>query len=51
MGKLILFDILNILVMIRKYQRSNEIDDYIADALTGGILDEKYKNLVLQMLC
>lgn len=41
MRKLILIDILNILVLIRKHQTSEEIDAYIFKALTGGLLDKK----------
>ena len=41
MRKLILIDIINILVLIRKYQTSEEIDTYIFKALTGGLLDKK----------
>ncbi len=41
MRKLILFDILNILVLIKKHQTSEKIDTYIFKALTGGLLDKK----------
>lgn len=41
MRKLILIDILHILVLIRKCRTSNEIERYIFDALTGGLLDKK----------
>jgi hypothetical protein len=41
MKKLILLDILNILVLIKKYQTTDEIDGYILKALTGGVLDKK----------
>ncbi len=41
MRKLILMDILNILVLIQKSNRKKEIDIFISNALTGGILDNK----------
>ena len=41
MRKLILIDILNILVLIKKHHTSEEIDTYIFKALTGGLLDKK----------
>ena len=41
MRKLILIDILNILVLIKKHQTSEEIDTYIIKALKGGLLDKK----------
>ncbi|HHW46938.1 MAG TPA: hypothetical protein GXX17_08585 [Clostridiales bacterium] len=41
MRKLVLYDILNILVLIRKHNSSDEIDTYIIRALTGGLLDKK----------
>lgn len=41
MRKLILMDMLNILVLIRKSQNSEEIETYIFNALTGGLLDKK----------
>jgi hypothetical protein len=41
MQKLILTDILTILAMIRKHQVNNEIEGYILNALSGGILDKK----------
>jgi phosphoribosyl-ATP pyrophosphohydrolase len=41
MQKLILTDILTILAMIRKYKTSNEIESYILNALSGGVLDKK----------
>jgi hypothetical protein len=50
MRKLILIDILNILVLIRKYQTSEEIDTYIFKALTGGLLDKKTKKQIESIL-
>lgn len=41
MRKLILTDILNILVLIKKHHTSEEIDTYIFKALTAGLLDKK----------
>ncbi|UWG98970.1 hypothetical protein LPY66_09330 [Dehalobacter sp. DCM] len=41
MRKLILTDILNILLLIKKHQTTEEIDTYIFKALTGGLLDKK----------
>lgn len=41
MRKLILLDILNILVLIKKHQTTDKIDGYIVRALTGGVLDKK----------
>ena len=41
MKKLILLDILNILVLIKKHQTTDKIDGYILKALTGGVLDKK----------
>ncbi|NBJ15228.1 MAG: hypothetical protein FNP40_06590 [Dehalobacter sp. 4CP] len=41
MRKLILIDILNILLLIKKNDTSEEIDTYIFKALTGGLLDKK----------
>ena len=39
--KPILIDILNILVLIKKYQTSEEIDTYIIKALTDGRFERK----------
>lgn len=41
MRKLILLDILSVLITIRKYQTIDEVEKYIIDALTGGLLDKK----------
>lgn len=50
MRKLILIDILNVLAIIRKYQKSDEIESYIFDALSGGLLDKKAKKQVESLL-
>ena len=50
MRKLILLDILNILVLIKKHQTSEEIDTYIFKALTGGLLDKKAIKQIEYML-
>ncbi|AET67843.1 hypothetical protein Desor_2241 [Desulfosporosinus orientis DSM 765] len=50
MRKLILIDILNILVLIKKHNTSEEIDTYIFKALTGGLLDKKAIKQVELML-
>jgi hypothetical protein len=41
MRRLILCDIINILIMILKYNDSKSIRDYVLNALSGGILDKK----------
>jgi len=46
MRKLILLDIINVLIIIRKCRASDEIDKYIYNALTGGILDKRAKRQV-----
>lgn len=50
MRKLILIDILGILAMIRKHQTNDEIENYIFQALTGGLLDKKSIKQVESML-
>jgi hypothetical protein len=50
MQKLILIDILNILLMIKKYHPTDEIDEYISNALSGGILDKKAKKQIVAMI-
>ena len=50
MRKLILLDIINILVLIRKHRTSEEIDNYISKALTGELLDKKSKKQIELML-
>jgi len=46
MRKLFLMDIINILILIRKDERTEKTEKYISDALTGGILDSKSKKAV-----
>lgn len=41
MRKLILMDIVEALIMIEKYEKHDDIDDYIFKAITGGLLDKK----------
>lgn len=41
MRKPILIDIINALAMIRKYDTNDEIEEYILNTLTGGVLDKK----------
>jgi len=43
MRKSILLDILNVLLMIRKELKSDKIESFILNALSGGILDNKSK--------
>lgn len=50
MKKLILIDILTILAMIKKQLTNNEIETYIFNALTGGLLDKKSVKQVEAML-
>lgn len=50
MRKLILLDILEILALVRKHQTTDEIDSYIFNALSGGILDKKAKKQIESML-
>lgn len=50
MRKPILTDILNTLIVIRKYQRTDDIESYINGALSGGILDKKTKAQLEKML-
>jgi len=50
MQKSVLLDILIILLEIRKYNTDNEIEKYIVNALSGGLLDKKSKNLIQQGL-
>lgn len=39
--KLLLMDILNVLSQIQKIKPCNDIEKYLIDAVTGGILDKK----------
>ena len=50
MKKLILFDILQVLLKIRRIKPSDNIDIYISDALWGGILDDKSKKQISKEL-
>ena len=50
MRKLVLYDILNILVLMKKHNSSDEIDTYIIRALTGGLLDKKSIKQIESML-
>lgn len=50
MRKLVLFDILNALVLIRKQESSDDLESYIIDALSGGILDKKSINQLEALL-
>lgn len=50
MRRLVLTDILNILVKIRKYDSIEEIESYIENALSGGILDKNTKKQIELML-
>ena len=50
MRKLILCDILEVLAEIRKYQTTDEIENYIFHALSGRILDKKAKKQIESIL-
>lgn len=50
MRKLILLDILEVLAAIRKHQTNDEIESYIFNVLSGGILDKKAKKQIEIML-
>jgi hypothetical protein len=50
MRKLVLIDILNILVLIKKHHLSEGIGTYILKALTGGLLDKKAIKQIESML-
>lgn len=50
MRKLVLMDILNIVMLLRKERSSPDIEKYISDALMGEILDKKSKKLLEAML-
>jgi hypothetical protein len=50
MRKLILTDILSVLALIRKDQTTDEMEGYIFNALSGGILDKKAKKHIEEML-
>lgn len=48
--KLILLDILHALISIRRVQPTAEIDVYILNALTGGLLDKKSMKEIQELL-
>lgn len=48
--KILLMDILNVLIEIRKQAPSDEIDAYIRSVMTGEILNKKAKNEVMRLL-
>jgi hypothetical protein len=50
MRKLILFDIVCILAEIRKYKKSDDIENYIFQALSGEVLDKKSKKQIEAIL-
>jgi hypothetical protein len=50
MRKLVLTDILQILLLIRKQRPVKSIEAYIGNALTGGILDKKAKKQLEELL-
>ena len=50
MRKSVLSDILEVLIEIRKYTESPDIEQYIITALTGEILDKKTKKAVEEKL-
>ena len=50
MRKLFLTDIIKVLLLIRKQEKSDEIEKYISDALLGGILDSKAKKALTAAL-
>ncbi len=50
MRKLILFDIVSVLLLICNYMKTEEIDNYISNALMGELLDKKMKQTIESML-
>lgn len=50
MRKSILLDILNVLLIIKKSHKTDEIESYILNALSGEILDKKSKNQIGALL-
>jgi len=50
MRKSILTDILNVLALIRTYQRDEAVEQYIAGALSGDLLDKKAKKQIQALL-
>jgi len=51
MRKSILFDILNVLLIIRKKHKTAEIESFISNALSGEYLDKKTKKQIEATLC
>ncbi|OQB25615.1 MAG: hypothetical protein BWY11_00279 [Firmicutes bacterium ADurb.Bin182] len=50
MRKSILLDILNVLLIIRKEQKTDEAESFIMNALSGEILDKKSKKQIAALL-
>lgn len=50
MRKLMLLDILNVLLVIRKEQSTDEIESFILQALSGELLDRKVKKQIEALL-
>ncbi len=50
MQKLILTDVLDALIQIRKYKATDEMEEYIAHALSGGVLDPKSAKHIQSLL-
>jgi hypothetical protein len=50
MRKSILLDILNVLLIIRQKLRTDEIESFIMNALSGEILDKKSKKQIEALL-
>lgn len=50
MQKSILLDILNVLIIIRRNYKTDEIESFISNALSGGILDKKSKKQIEVLL-
>ncbi len=49
MRKSILLDLLSILLMIRRERKSDKIDGFVLNALSGGILDKKAKKQIEEL--
>lgn len=50
MRKPILLDIMNVLLIIRKERKTDKIETFILNALSGGVLDKKSKKQVEVLL-
>jgi len=50
MRKSVLLDMLNVLLLIRQKHKTDEIEGYIFNALSGGILDKKSKKQIEALL-